>query len=41
VGKAWKMLCEHAAKVSKLVKFLSIEKVTMVSRFVAAYMLEN
>lgn len=32
--RVWRMRCEHAAKVSRLAKFLFTGKVTMVSRFV-------
>ncbi|KAG8502877.1 hypothetical protein CXB51_000692 [Gossypium anomalum] len=33
VVRVWRMRCEHAAKVSRLAKFLFTGKVTMVSRF--------
>lgn len=33
VVRVWRMLCEHVVKVSRLARFLFIEKVTMASRF--------
>jgi hypothetical protein len=38
VVRVWRMLCEHVVKVSRLGRFLFIEKVITVSRFVPLYL---